>query len=92
MLFVSVGREVEVGFIVAVGFTVSVTTTLGGRFVGWLDVGLTTLSRLWADAEPDNNPTENNAHTARQTILFEKFKPKTPIILLTDGEKRGSGE
>lgn len=70
MLFASVGREADVGFIE------SVTTTMGGRFVGWLEVGFTTLSRFCADAAPESNPAENNAHTARQTILLENIKLK----------------
>jgi hypothetical protein len=67
-----------------VGITLSVATAVGGIFVGWLDVVLTTLSRVCAEAEPEKQTAENTAHTTRPTILLEKFKLKTPVIYLSE--------
>jgi len=85
--FVSTGRE-------AFGFTTCVGAVAGGRFVGWLEVGLATLSRPCADADPEKTTAANKAHTERQTILLEKFKLKTPIILVPGRGTRdlGSGQ
>jgi hypothetical protein len=55
------------------GFTTCVIA-VEGRFVGWLEVVLTTLWRPCAFAEPEKPTAAKKAHTMRQTILLVKFK------------------
>ena len=67
MSFVSVGREVE-----------DLMTTVGcaaeGRFVGWLDVVLTTLSRACAEVNPGKHTVATKALADRKSIFLKTVK------------------
>jgi hypothetical protein len=51
-----------------------VTTTTGGKLVGWLEVGFTTRSRPCADADPEKHTAANTKHTARKNIFLKTIK------------------
>ena len=65
--FVSTGRD-EIVF--------STFTGAGGRFVGWLEVVFTTLSRLCAIAEPVKHTAANKMHTETKSTFSNNFKIK----------------
>jgi hypothetical protein len=47
---------------------------MGGKFVGWLEADLMTLSRPCAEAEPENGTAANKAHTKRKKIFLKTIK------------------
>jgi hypothetical protein len=79
MSFASVGRAETVDS------TFSVRGCAGGRLVGLLEVGLTTLSRPCAVAELLKQTAATMAHTENRTIFAKYFKLRTPLSLFVAG-------
>jgi hypothetical protein len=75
--FVSEGREVGIAWVFACGCD---WVAAGGRFVGLLELVLTTLSRSCDIAALVKDTAANVRHTERRTNFVENIKLKTPWI------------